>query len=184
MSADKGIEGNPDFGPPQMWKVTINAPIETVWNTLVKTDEVLPFLFGGVCQADGALASGKSFRMVSRDGKFATVVGRVLEFTPPTRFSHTISFTQVQGEQPGRTTYDLKEVSGGTEVTLIAEAVAGSKTARMAKTGPFIVGNLKRYVETGKPAFSGAMVMALAPVMSVFARRITRIENWPLEGRA
>jgi hypothetical protein len=121
--------------------------------------------------------------MVSRDGKIATVMCQVIDFVPPTRFSHTIAFTQVQGEQPGRTTYELKEVPGGTEVTLIAEAVPGSKTARMSKTGPFIVGNLKRYVETGKPAFSGAMVMALAPLMTLFARRISRAENWPLAGR-
>ena len=38
----------------QVYKTVINAPIETVWNTLVKTDQVLPFFFGSVCQtADG-----------------------------------------------------------------------------------------------------------------------------------
>ena len=36
----------------RMWKVVIDAPIETVWNTLVRTDEVLPFLFGSVCNTE------------------------------------------------------------------------------------------------------------------------------------
>jgi len=45
----------PAKGKPEkfVWKVTINAPIETVWNTLVKTDEVLPFFFGAVCPDAG-----------------------------------------------------------------------------------------------------------------------------------
>src|ERR1700749_3239925 len=76
----------------QMWKVTIAAPIETVWATLVKTDEVLPFLFGAVCDAGEGLAPGKPMRMVSADGKFVIAYGEVLEFTPPTRFSDAINF--------------------------------------------------------------------------------------------
>ena len=41
-----------------VWKVTINASIETVWNTLVKTDEVLPFIFGAVCETKDGLRPG------------------------------------------------------------------------------------------------------------------------------
>jgi uncharacterized protein YndB with AHSA1/START domain len=48
-----------------VWKVTINAPIETVWNTLVKQDEVLPFFFGAVCETKGGLKPGGKMRMVS-----------------------------------------------------------------------------------------------------------------------
>ena len=43
----------------QVYKAMIDAPIEVVWNTLVKTDEVLPFFFGAVCEAeDAALKPG------------------------------------------------------------------------------------------------------------------------------
>ena len=31
-------------------EVMIDAPIETVWSELVKTDEMLPFFFGAVCR--------------------------------------------------------------------------------------------------------------------------------------
>ena len=172
-----------DYGARQMWKVVIKAPIETVWSTIVRTDVVQPFLFGGICDTEDGLKPGKPFRMVSKNRQVAIVYGEVLEFTPPTRFSHTISFTSVEGEKPGRTTYELREVPGGTELTLISDAIPGTKTGKMVGSGPFMVENLKRQIETGKPAFSGAMVMAMAPLVSLFSPKISRIENWPLTCR-
>lgn len=178
-AGDKDKAQNDGYGERQIWRVTINAPIETVWSTLVRTDTVLPFIFGAVCETQAGLQPGTMMRMVSRDRKTALAVGKVLEFNPPYRYSHTMSFTRVEGEQPARTTYELKEVPGGTELTLISDAIPGTKTGRMVKGGPFIVNNLKRFVETGKPAFSGALVTALGPLTSFMAPGISRIENWP-----
>ncbi|MEQ8936606.1 MAG: SRPBCC domain-containing protein [Amphiplicatus sp.] len=169
------------FGERSVWKVTINAPIETVWNTLVKTDDVLPFFFGSVCETRDGLKPGGKMRMVSKDRKYAVVFGEVLEFSPPYRYSHTMSFTQVEGERPAKTTYELKEVPSGTEFTLTSECIPGTKTGKMIEGGQFIVDNLKAVVETGKPRFSGAMVMALGPLMGLFTPKRSRIENWPLE---
>jgi uncharacterized protein YndB with AHSA1/START domain len=178
---DEGRAHSGGYGERQIWRVTINASIETVWNTLVKTDTVLPFLFGAVCETESGLTPGKKMRMVTKDRRTVIAVGTVLEFSPPYRYSHTMSFTRVEGEQPARTTYELKEVPGGTELTLISEAIPGTRTGRMVKGGPFIVDNLKKFIETGKPAFSGSMVMALSPMTSFLAPKISRIENWPLE---
>lgn len=169
------------YGRRQYWRVIIDAPIETVWNTLVKTDTVLPFFFGAVCDAGPGLAEGRPMRMLSRDRKNAVVVGEVVEFSPPYRYAHTIYFTQVEGEQPGLTTYELRETPEGTEFTLISEALPGSKIGKMVESGPFIVQNLKRVAETGKPALSGAMVLALGPLMNLFTPKISRIERWPLD---
>ena len=169
-------------GEKQIYKTVINAPIETVWNTLVKTDEVLPFFFGSVCQTKDGLKPGRKMRMVTPDKKFAAVVGEVLEFSPPHRYAHTMAFTQYEGEAPATVTYELKEVPGGTEFSLITTNVpAGTKTEKsMAQGGPFIVDNLKALVETGKPKFSGAMVMAMSPLMGFMTPKVCRIENWPL----
>jgi uncharacterized protein YndB with AHSA1/START domain len=166
----------------QIYKTIINAPIETVWNTLVKTDEVLPFFFGSVCETKDGLKPGRKMRMVTPDRKFAAVVGEVLEFSPPHRYSHTMAFTQFTGEAPATVTYELKEVPGGTEFSLITTNVtAGTKTGKsMAQGGAFIVDNLKRLVETGKPAFSGRMVMMLNPVLGMLTPKACRIEHWPL----
>jgi uncharacterized protein YndB with AHSA1/START domain len=147
----------------QMWKVLIAAPIETVWNTLVKTDEVLPFLFGSVCDTENGLQAGKPMRMVTRDGRHVIAYGEVLEFTPPTRFSHAINFAMASEE-----------------LTLISEAIEGTQTAKMAKSGSFIVANLKAQAETGRPALSGRLMLMMAPLSGLFTPSRCRAELWPL----
>jgi uncharacterized protein YndB with AHSA1/START domain len=164
----------------QIWKITIDAPIETVWNTLVRTDEVLPFLFGAVCDTQDGLKPGKPMRMITRDGKFAIAYGEVLEFSPPHRFSHAINFAMAADEPPGKTTYELRAVEGGTEVTLISEAIPGSETAKMARSGQFIVDNLKRVAERRPPTFAARMMMAMGPLMGWFMPARCRAAQWPL----
>jgi len=180
MAGSKGKLEKQDTPGKQVLRLVIEAPIDVVWSTLVKTDAVLPFFFGAVCDAGPkGLSAGTSMRMVSADRRFAIVVGDVLEFSPPHRYVHTIGFTQSAAEQPAHVAYDLKEVAGGTEVTLTSTFLAGSKTGKMVQGGAFIVQNLKAVAETGKPAFSGAMVLALNPLMGLATPKISRIENWP-----
>lgn len=171
----------PEFSPRAIYRVHINAPIRIVWDTLVKTDEVLPHIFGAVCDTEDGLKPGRPMRMISPDRKYATVVGKVLEFNPPHRYAHTMKFTQYS-DTAATVIYELKEVDGGTEFTLITENVpAGSKTEKsMVPGGKFITENLKALVETGRPAFSGRMVMMLNPVLSLFmAPERCRLEHWP-----
>jgi len=178
----KMAKPQPAMAARQIYKVVISAPIDTVWNALVKIDEVLPFFFGAVCETKDGLKPGRKMRMVTPDRKTVAVVGEVLEFSPPYRYSHTMAFTQYEGEAPATVTYELKEVPGGTEFSLVTTNVpVGTKTEKsMAQGGSFIVQNLKKLVETGKPALSGAMVMMLNPVMGLMTPKVSRIENWPL----
>jgi len=165
-----------------IYRILIKAPIETVWNTLVKTDEALPFFFGAVCDTKAGLRPGARMRMVTPDRRFASVVGEVLEFSPPHRYVHTLRFTQYE-DAPSIIIYELRETPEGVEFSLMTENVpTGSRTEKsMAEGGPFIVQNLKALVETGKPAFSGRMVMALGPLMGLFTPKSCRIEHWPLD---
>jgi uncharacterized protein YndB with AHSA1/START domain len=164
-----------------IWKVTINAPIETVWNTLVKQDEVLPFFFGAVCETKNGLKPGQKMRMVSKDRKNAIVYGEVKEFVPPTRYSHTMMFTQVEGEEPAFTAYDLKDLGNSvTEVTITTLVEPGTKHGKMVASGGYITENLKAVVETGKGNFTAAMIMAMSPLMGLMSPKICRIEKWPL----
>lgn len=176
---------DPPRAPKQVYKVVINAPIETVWNTLVKTDAVLPFFFGCVCETIDGIKPGKPMRMVTPNRKYANVVGEVLEFSPPHRYAHTMKFTTLE-DPPSTVIYDLKEVEGGTEFSLTTENVpAGTKTEKyMSQGGGFITDNLKAYVETGKPAFSGQMVGIVNALSAPFTPKICRIENWPLSDGA
>ena len=163
-----------------VYRVTIAAPIHVVWDTLVKTDTVLPFFFGAVCDADGGLARGKPMRMLSADRKFAIVVGEVLEFSPPHRYAHTMKFTRYP-DAPCTVIYELKEIDGGTEFTLTTEGVpAGTKTEdSMAPGGVFITENLKALAETGQPKFAARMIMAVGPMLNFTVPKSCRIENWP-----
>ncbi|WP_291204792.1 SRPBCC domain-containing protein [Hyphomonas sp.] len=173
-------DAQPALAERAIYRVTIDAPIRVVWDTLVKTDAVLPFFFGAVCDAEGGLAKGKPMRMVSVDRKFAIVAGEVLEFSPPHRYAHTMKFTQYP-DAPCTVIYDLKDIDGGTEFTLTTEGVpAGTKTEKsMVPGGAFITENLKALLETGKPKFTAQIIMALGPMLNFTVPKACRIEYWP-----
>ena len=162
-------------------RVLINAPIETVWNTLVKTDQALPFFFGSICDTKDGLKVGERYRMISGNGKVAMVVGEVLKFEPPHVYSHTFQMTNID-DPAVIVTYTLTEKDGGTEFELrIENMIPGSKLAKnMVGSQGFIASNLKALCETGKPAFSGRMVALLGPLMARMAKKSQSIENWPL----
>ena len=167
--------------PKSISRTLINAPIETVWSTLVATDTPLPFFFGAICDTKDGLKPGEKMRMVHPNGKVAMVVGEVLAFEPPRRYAHTFQMTSID-EPPCVVTYELEEVEGGTQFSLIiTEAIEGSKLLKeMLGAQKFIAGNLKAMAETGKPAFSGRMVRLLGPIIGMLAKKKQRIENWPL----
>lgn len=162
-------------------RVMINAPIETVWNTLVKTDEALPFFFGAICETKEGLRPGARYRMVSANRRVAMVVGDVLRFEPPHVYAHTFRMTNID-EPEVTVTYELREKDGGTEFELrIDNMVPGSKLAKeMVSSQGFIASNLKAVSETGKPAFTGRLVGILGPVFSRLAKKSQAVGNWPL----
>jgi len=173
MSDDK-------FADKQVYRVLINAPIERVWSELVNTTSPRPFFFDAICDTSG-LAQGAPMRMVSKDRKFAVVVGEVLEFDPPHRYAHTFKFTTMD-DAPCKVIYDLKETPDGTEFSLTTENVqAGTKTEKsMTQGGAFITRNIKAFVETGRPTFGGGMILLMIALSAPFSPKSARIENWPL----
>lgn len=162
-------------------RVLIKASKATVWNTLVKTDEALPFFFGSICETKNGMAEGARYRMVSANRKVAMVVGKVLRFDPPNVYSHTFTMTNID-EPPVTVTYTLTEKEGGTEFELrIDDLVPGSKLAKeMVSSQGFIASNLKSLCETGKPAFTGRMVGLMGPIFTRLAKKTQAVENWPL----
>lgn len=165
-----------------IYRVVINAPIETVWAELIKTDVVLPFFFGSVCMVPGNMEPGSPMRMQTPSGKFALVVGTILEFSPPHRYAHSFKFTAYD-DAPCTVTYDLKEVPGGTEFTLTTTNVpAGTKTEKgMAQGGGFIVKTFKSVVETGRPSLGGRVMLGMMGLMAPFSPKACAIENWTFE---
>jgi uncharacterized protein YndB with AHSA1/START domain len=170
-----------DRGGRNYYRVVIEAPIHKVWAEITRTDSVLPFFFNSACKTPG-LAVGAPVRMVSKDGKHAAVVGDVLEFEPPYRYAHSFKFTSL--DDPACVVrYVLREVTGGTEFTLITEGVpAGTKSEKyMESGGHFITANLKAVVETGRPTTGGRIALFMMGLSALFTPARCRIENWPFD---
>lgn len=165
-----------------VYRVLIEAPIEKVWDTLVKTDDVLPFFFGAICKTDGPMGEGVAMAMQTKDGSYRTVVGKVLAFDPPRLYSHSFKFTAYD-DAPCVVTYELKEVAGGVEFSLTTTNVpADSKTEKgMAQGGKYIVNTLKTIVEKGKPSFGGQIMLGLMGLMQPLTPKASKSENWSFE---
>ena len=162
-------------------QVTINAPIQEVWDTLTKEGEVLPFFFGTVLHTT-TLGPGAPVRMRTKNGKYTGVVGDVLEFDPPHKYSMTFKFTNFD-DATCRVVHELKEVEGGTEYTLTSEGVpVGTKTAKQMKGGgQIITSTLKSCVETGKPTTMARFIMIMGKLFEFTTPKQSLSSNWPLD---
>ncbi len=171
----------PKYAEKQIYRVVINAPIETVWSELVNTHAPRPFFWNSKWDAK-AMAPGNRYRMLSNDGKVVAVIGDIVEMDPPHKMVTTFQLTSLP-DPASSVTYLLKEVEGGTEFQLITERiVAGSKSEKsMADGAKFIVENFKSYVETGKVTFGARMMLAMFSLMAPMTPKSMSAENWPLD---
>jgi len=169
------------YAEKQIYRVVINAPIETVWSELVNTASPRPFFWNSKWDAK-AMAPGNRYRMLSSDNKVVAVIGDIIEMDPPHKMVTSFQLTSLP-DPASTVTYTLKEVEGGTEFQLITEhIVAGSKSEKsMADGGKFIVENFKAYVETGKVTFGARMMLAMFSLMAPMTPKAMSADKWPLE---
>jgi len=169
------------YAEKQVYKVLIDAPIETVWSELVDTTRPRPFFWNGSWETP-ELAAGNPYRVASNQGKAVAVIGRIIEMDPPHRLVTSFRLTALP-DPPSRVTYALEEKDGGTEFSLITEQVlAGSKSEKsMAGGSRFIVDNFKAYVETGNVTFGARVTLAMYSLMAPLMPKSMRAENWPLD---
>ncbi len=162
-------------------RVVINASIQHVWDTLTKRDEVLPFFFGTVMHTT-ELGPGAPIRMRSPNGKYTGVVGEILEYEPPHKYSMTFKFTNYE-DPLCKVTHELKEIEGGTEYTLTSSEIpVGTKTAKqMASGGGIITSTLKKVCETGKPTMMARFIMIMSSLFAFANPKSALSEHWPLD---
>ena len=162
-------------------RVHIEGTIQQVWDALTKEGEPLPFFFGSVMHTTG-LKPGAQIRMRTDCDKYTGVVGEILEVDPPHKFSHTFKFTHVD-DPPCKVTYELKEVDGGVEFTLISEDIlAGTKTEKSMVSGAgIIVSTLKGMIENGKPPLKSRMILLVCKLTKALTPKRSRSKNWPLD---
>ena len=164
-----------------MTRVLINGTIQQVWDALTKQGEPLPFFFGSVMHTSG-MHPGAQIRMRTDCNKYTGVVGEILEVDPPHRFSHTFKFTHVD-DPPCKVTYELKEIDGGVEFTLISEDMpAGTRTEKdMVAGARIITSTLKGMIENGRPPFKSRFILLMCRLTKFMSPKRSLSTNWPLE---
>lgn len=125
---------------------------------------------------------GAPLQMRSPNGKYTGIVGNIVECDPPHRLSHTFKFTNFDDPEC-RVTYELKEVDGGTEFTLISDRIpSGTKTEKqMAQGGPFITDVLKSVVETGRPSVGKRLILGIIGLTAPLSPAKCKAEHWPMQ---
>ncbi|MGB5333991.1 MAG: SRPBCC domain-containing protein [Woeseiaceae bacterium] len=163
-----------------LYRVLIDAPIESVWSELINTSSPRPFFWNSRWDTE-AMAAGNAYRMVSTDGKAVAVVGEILEMAPPHRLVTSFRLTSLD-DPASIVTYTLKETGHGTEFTLITENIlAGSKSEKsMADGSRFITRNFKSYMETCKVTFGARVMLSLFRLMAPFTPKSMSADKWPL----
>ncbi len=128
------------------------------------------------------LGIGAPLRMRTPSGKHTGVVGEVLEFDPPHRFSHSFKFTQLD-DPYCKVTYDLKEMSGGVEFILTSEDIAPeSKTEEyMKRGGPFIAVTLKAVMEKKPLPLKSRFVLFMCKWTEFMTPKKSLSANWPMD---
>ncbi len=168
--------------PKGVFRVLIRASIHDVWKEITRTDAPIACFFNNRMHIGaGGLQPGTKIAMRTGDGRWTGVVGEILHCMPPTRFSHTFRFTNMD-EPPCVVTYELREVDGQTEFTLlISDVLEGSKTQKQMTQGAvMIVNTLKSVMETGKPSLGVRMLYVLFKVLAPINPKKCRSEYWPV----
>jgi len=161
-----------------IFRVHIRGTMQQVFREVTKTDEIQKAFFFNRLHTPG-LEAGAPMAMRSPNGKYTAVVGKVLEYDPPNRFSHTMRFTAY--DDPECTViYDLIEKDGGVEFTLTVENMPmGTKTAKnMASGGTMICNTIKKIAETGKPSFGYRMLGVVFKLMAPLSPKRCKTEKW------
>jgi uncharacterized protein YndB with AHSA1/START domain len=162
-------------------RILIHGRIEDVWREITKTDEPQLAIFGARMHR-GSLGPGSPIRMRTRNGKYTSVVGEILEVDPPHRFSHTMKFTAYD-DPYCKVTYVLEEVPHGVQFTLISEDVPpGTRTEKgMRRGGDFIAATLKAIVEQGRPPLGTRLLYGVMALLVPMTPSRCKTEHWPLE---
>lgn len=172
----------PDSSPkPQtVFRILIRGTVEQVWKEITRTDAPIACFFNSKMDVR-SLSPGSKLAMRSPDGRYTGVVGEILEFDPPRRFSHTFKFTNFN-DPPCTVVYSLDPVPDGVEFTLeILNLPDGTKSGKqMIQGSTMIVKTLKAVIETGKPALGTRLLFGLFKYLQFLTPKRSLSENWPI----
>lgn len=139
--------------PRHVSRVVIAAPAERVWQALTDPEQSATWYYGTGFHSD--LRPGSRYEYRFPDGRVA-IEGVVERVEPPRLLVATFSAQwseAVAAEPASRVTWEITTEGGLSTVTVVHEDVpAGSATLAEVTGGwPYLLSNLKTFVETGAP---------------------------------
>ncbi|MCD4526414.1 SRPBCC domain-containing protein [Nocardioides sp. cx-173] len=150
------IERNPTMtdssasAPDFVQQVVIHAPVQRVWDAITTAD-AHQWYFGSRLSTT---EQGADYTMDDTDGR-THIRGTNLEVDPPRLLVQTFDARWDEGvsaDEPSHLTWRLEERGPLTFVIVEHRGVAGTETGRQSVGGwPYLLSNLKTYVETGSP---------------------------------
>ena len=123
-----------------VFNIHIRGTIDAVWREITKTDEIQKCMFNSRLEAS-TLGVGGKMRMVSASGKYAGVVGEIIEWDPPRRYAHTFRFTNYDDPECV-VRYELEEGDGGVDFTRARTVGILSPPGWVAEVAPDLDGNV------------------------------------------
>jgi uncharacterized protein YndB with AHSA1/START domain/DNA-binding transcriptional ArsR family regulator len=131
--------------------VHIRTPPEKLWAALTRPELTRQYFHGTDVLTNWKVGSTIEYILPTPEGNQVAISGKVLEFTPHRRISHTFSFPDT-GDEPTKVSYDLEAIGEMVKLTMTHEGFTGeTKTYQGIRTGwgPIFDG-LKSLLETGK----------------------------------
>jgi uncharacterized protein YndB with AHSA1/START domain len=132
------------------YRTVIHAPVEKVWDALTKPELVKQYFFGSTQQTDWKPGSSIIWTG-DYEGKSYTDKGVVQEFTPYKKiaYSYLSSWSDMEDKPENYllVTYDLNEVSDGTELTITQSNYDEEKAKHSAANWAAVIDGLKKLVE-------------------------------------
>lgn len=132
------------------YKTTIHAPVAKVWEALTKREIVKQYFFGSDMVTDWKVGSPIYFRG-EYEGKSYEDKGEVLEYTPNEflAFSYLSNWSGLPDvpENYLLINYSVREVEGGTELTITQTNYDEEKAKHSEENWKIVIDGLKRIVE-------------------------------------
>ncbi len=131
--------------------IIINAPIETIWDALTKSEQVKEYFFGTDLDTTWEVGSPILFRG-EWEGKKYEDKGTVLEFNPPHSLSYDYwsSMSGIEDKQEAYQIlrYDLTPHEDGVEVTISQSNVETQEKADHSTANwKMVLDGLKKYID-------------------------------------
>jgi len=155
--------------------ISIAAPIDVVWAEITKVGARQRAQLDAVLET--SFQPGDPLYYKSQDGSRVFLVGRVLEFDPPTTFRHTQVLT-MRDDPLTVVEWHLETIPEGTRVTLVNSGwPAEAKMDKVGATWKAILASLKSVVESGDVSGRQKITLFFMRTFTFMMPSTTKTEN-------